>query len=186
LREADESPTPATGERYRILLEQCPQCGLVEGANEELAHAVISEAQCDAEIVDMRQGPQQGRASRTITPALRRAVLARDRGTCVVPGCKNRVYVDLHHLLPRAAGGRHTMDNIVSLCTTHHRMQHAHQMAMGRDGDTLWFEFPDGRSVRLHHPAQPDSRGSRSAVVMEESATPERNSGEEDQATALL
>jgi hypothetical protein len=187
LREAEEGPSPATGERYRILVEHCPNCGTTEGANEDLAQEVVEEAQCDAEVVDLRPGPRHGRESRTIPPALRRAVLARDRWTCVVPGCTNRVYLDLHHVVPWSEGGRHTLAHLAAICTTHHAMLHAGQMSMGREGDTLWFEFPDGRSVRIHHPAHPDSRESGSAPDVEDKIpVPDPNKAEEDPATSLL
>lgn len=33
---------------------------------------------------------------------------------------------DLHHLLPRSQGGRHTADNLVALCRAHHMHIHRH------------------------------------------------------------
>jgi 5-methylcytosine-specific restriction endonuclease McrA len=56
------------------------------------------------------------RATQTIPPALRRAVLQRDHGCCRVPGCKNTLYLDLHHIQLRSAGGRHVIENLISIC----------------------------------------------------------------------
>ena len=42
---------------------------------------------------DGSTGARQG-----VPPALRRAVLARDRGCCQVPGCTHSPYVDVHHI----------------------------------------------------------------------------------------
>jgi hypothetical protein len=47
------------------------------------------------------------RAKQNIPPALRRAVLARDRHRCRVPGCAHSTFVDVHHIQPRSEGGRH-------------------------------------------------------------------------------
>ncbi len=46
-----------------------------------------------------------GHVSRTIPPAVRRAVLVRDDGKCQVPGCRNHRYLDLHHIEHRQHGG---------------------------------------------------------------------------------
>ena len=55
-----------------------------------------------------------GRRTRTISPALRRALAARDR-QCRFPGCQKR-RCDAHHLEHWAAGGATALDNLVLLC----------------------------------------------------------------------
>jgi len=162
LYEANDA-TPPSAERYRVLLELCPRCGKAEGAHAALPVSVVSEAQCDAEIVDLRPGDEHGHASRTIPPATRRAVLARDRYQCVVPGCRNRVWLDVHHLVHREHGGTNTLDNLITTCTVHHRMTHAGQLTLWRDGDDVWCRFADGRCVSVRRPVH-DPRGSRSRV----------------------
>ena len=157
-----EDDQGVSAERYRVLIEHCPRCGRTEGADALLAEEVVAEARCDAEHVDLRPGPSHGHATRTVPPAIRRAVLARDRYKCVVPGCNNRIWIDIHHLVHREHGGEHTMANLVSTCTVHHRMVHLRQLAMGRDGDFLVFEYPDGRTARVYRPAHPAPRGSSS------------------------
>lgn len=78
-----------------------------------------------------RPTPHVGqRARQSVTPALRRAVLARDRHCCQVPGCKNHLHVDVHHIRPRADGGSNTMDNLITLCTAHHRAVHRGELLM--------------------------------------------------------
>ncbi len=61
---------------------------------------------------------------RTMPAAVRSAVHLRDRGKCQVAGCSNQHYVELHHRKPRAEGGLHTVENLVTLCSAHHRMRH--------------------------------------------------------------
>ncbi|HEV8246496.1 MAG TPA: HNH endonuclease signature motif containing protein [Polyangiaceae bacterium] len=84
-------------------------------------------------------------ATQDIPPALRRSVMRRDRGCCVVPGCKHRNFVDVHHLLPRSDGGAHEPDNLVVLCAAHHRALHRGQLLVeGRPSVGLIFRHADG------------------------------------------
>jgi len=64
------------------------------------------------------------RATRTVPPSLRRALVARDRG-CRFPGCdRPPEWTDGHHLRHRARGGEMKAANLVLLCRRHHRLVH--------------------------------------------------------------
>jgi hypothetical protein len=84
---------------------------------------------CDATISRiLMDGPSMvldvGRATRTIPPAIRRAVVARDR-TCVAPGChRPPEHCDVHHVQFWEQGGDTSIDNTVLVCRRHHRMIH--------------------------------------------------------------
>ncbi|MCY4121639.1 MAG: DUF222 domain-containing protein, partial [Acidobacteria bacterium] len=74
---------------------------------------------CDAATVTLQHGPDGGvldvgRRTRTISPALRRALAARD-GQCRFPGCEAR-RCDAHHIPPWADGGETALANLVLLC----------------------------------------------------------------------
>ena len=56
------------------------------------------------------------RARQSIPPALRRAMLERDRHRCQVPGCTHSTYVDVHHIQRRADGGSNVLGNLLTLC----------------------------------------------------------------------
>jgi hypothetical protein len=85
------------------------------------------------------------RATQTIPPALRRAVLRRDGTRCRVPGCRHATFVDVHHLVPRADGGAHTSDNLVTLCSAHHRATHRGALLIeGTVSTGLCFLHSDG------------------------------------------
>jgi hypothetical protein len=96
---------------------------------------------CDAGLVRVTEGPSAspvpgersepgtgrqplsvGRRTRTIPPALRRALDARDRG-CRFPGCGLR-FTDTHHVVHWADGGETSLENTVLLCRFHHRLVH--------------------------------------------------------------
>ena len=87
-----------------------------------------------------------GRRTRTISPALRRALQARDRG-CQFPGCTNRLYIHAHHIHHWAHGGSTTADNLVLLCSTHHRLVHEGGFRVSREAATVAFHDPHGRLV---------------------------------------
>ncbi len=63
-----------------------------------------------------------GRRTRTISPALRRALDFRDRG-CRFPGCGLR-FTDAHHIRHWADGGETSLSNCLLLCSHHHRLLH--------------------------------------------------------------
>ncbi len=85
-----------------------------------------------------------GARTRTIPPALRRALHHRDRG-CRFPGCGVR-FGQGHHLRHWAQGGPTTLSNLALLCRRHHRAVHEEGYQVERQPDgTLQFRWPDGR-----------------------------------------
>jgi hypothetical protein len=85
------------------------------------------------------------RAHQTVTPALRRSVLLRDHHRCVVPGCRNAIFVDLHHLKLRSEQGRNDADNLITLCGAHHRAAHRGQLVIqGSSATAVVFRHADG------------------------------------------
>ena len=61
--------------------------------------------------------------SRHVPAAIKRAVWARDRGRCAFVGtngrCTERGFLQFHHLLPYAAGGATTVENLQLRCAAH-------------------------------------------------------------------
>jgi hypothetical protein len=104
---------------------------------------------CDAATVVMTHAPDGsvldvGRRTRTISPALRRALVRRDLG-CRFPGCGLSL-CDAHHVEHWADGGRASLDNTVLLCRFHHRLVHEEAFQLKRlAGGELEFRRPDGR-----------------------------------------
>lgn len=77
-----------------------------------------------------------GRKSRSIPPAIRRALKARDDGCCF-PGCTHKRFIDGHHIHHWADGGETSLGNLVQLCRYHHRLVHEGGFSCERQ--------PDGR-----------------------------------------
>jgi hypothetical protein len=106
---------------------------------------------CDASVVAAieRDGEplSVGRKTRSIPPAVRRAVRDRDRG-CRFPGCTARRLVEGHHIVHWADGGETSVRNVVSLCRHHHRLVHEGGFTVERrpDGSYL-FRRPNGKPI---------------------------------------
>ena len=107
---------------------------------------------CDASVIhwlDTHKGEPLsiGRKSRTVPPAIRRALQRRDRG-CRFPGCTCSRFVDAHHIHHWADGGETKLHNLVLLCRRHHRLVHeeGYGIRTGAFG-AITFTLPDGREL---------------------------------------
>lgn len=125
------------------------RCELEDGPS--LSAETARRLACDARLVTVIENEDGeplsvGRKTRAISPALRRALNARDRG-CRFPGCPNTRYVDAHHIRHWAHGGETKPSNLVSLCRFHHRQVHEGRVAIDvLDDGALRFRKPGGES----------------------------------------
>ena len=136
-------------------------CAIADGPG--VAPETVRRLACDCSYVAAleRDGKplSVGRRTRSVPPAIRRALLVRD-GRCQFPGCERRRFVDAHHIVHWARGGETRLDNLVLLCRHHHRLVHERGFTVGRDPSSgrLAFRTPDG--VRLEPaPTPPRPRG---------------------------
>ena len=135
---------------HQIAITTCATCQRawrdVAGRTIEISATELEQASCDATHVGRVDGVAPEPLTRSIPPATRRAVLRRDRGRCVVPGCRNSRHVDVHHVVPRAVGGAHAQALLVTMCSTHHGAVHHGRLWL--EGDAirgLSFTHADGR-----------------------------------------
>ncbi|HSJ26158.1 MAG TPA: DUF222 domain-containing protein [Longimicrobiales bacterium] len=123
---------------------------------------------CDASVVRVTRGDgggvlDVGRRTRTIPPALRRALEVRDGG-CRFPGCGSR-FTDGHHIVHWADGGTTSLDNTMLLCRYHHRLVHEGGYRVER-GPTGRLNFYTPRGLPLPDvPSVPDVPGVPDATV---------------------
>lgn len=88
-----------------------------------------------------------GRKTRTVPTAIKRALIARDKG-CAFPGCHHTRFVDAHHIEHWSAGGETSLDNLMLLCSRHHKLVHEGGFTLQRDYQNRWFfKRPDGRAI---------------------------------------
>ena len=106
---------------------------------------------CDSSVVVMRHGSDGsvldvGRKTRSIPPAIRRALQARD-ARCQFPGCAARRY-DAHHLVHWAHGGSTGVENLTLLCRRHHRLVHEGGIGVRRGTDgRVTFHLANGGCI---------------------------------------
>lgn len=107
---------------------------------------------CDCSVVPILENEDGeplnvGRKTRSIPPALHRALRSRDRGCCRFPGCPNTRYLDGHHIKHWAHGGETKLSNLVSLCRFHHRQVHEGKVEVHvLDDGAIRFTAPSGKS----------------------------------------
>jgi hypothetical protein len=149
----------APGERYQVVVHvdataladpEAPGQSMLEGGAHVSAETSRRLA-CDASRVVMRHDEDGrvvavGARTRTIPPAVRRALHHRDRG-CRFPGC-GAGFGQGHHIRHWAQGGPTTLSNLAMLCRRHHRAVHEEGFQVERQPDgELRFLTPDGRSL---------------------------------------
>ncbi len=96
-----------------------------------LSQATLERLLCDCAISRVVTDGKSavldiGRASRTVPPAMWRALVARDRH-CQGPNCDRPPgWCEAHHVQWWTRGGSTCLDNLVLLCHHHHRERHTH------------------------------------------------------------
>jgi hypothetical protein len=149
----------APDERYQVVVhvdgpvladpDQPGQSVLEDGAR--VSAEASRRLACDARRVVMRHDAdgrvlEVGARTRTVPPALRRALQHRDRG-CRFPGC-GLPRGEGHHVRHWAHGGPTTLSNLALLCRRHHRAVHEEGFSMERrTAGEFQFLRPDGRPL---------------------------------------
>jgi hypothetical protein len=183
----------APGERYQVVVHvdatvladpDAPGQSVLEDGLHVSAETSQRLA-CAASRMAMQHDPdgrlvEVSARTRTIPPALRRALQHRDHG-CRFPGCHGR-FTQGHHIRHWAQGGPTTLSNLTLLCHRHHRAVHeeGYQVERQPNGE-LRFLRPDGRllpevpsvtgvpgdpagALRQRHDAQGNVLGARTAM----------------------
>jgi hypothetical protein len=140
------APNEPRGARARVVVhvDAAALCTDGRGRSELEDGPLISPATarrlgCDAEVVAQieRDGlpVSVGRSRRTVPPALRRLLEARDGHACCFPGCESRRHLQAHHRTHWAHGGETSLENLVLLCYQHHRLVHEGGYTVEGDGE---------------------------------------------------
>jgi hypothetical protein len=146
------SDLPSAADRYQVVVhvDEAALHGGVGRADAPLE--TVKRLACDASLVvvteDESGAPLNvGRKQRTVSTPIRRALWARDRH-CTFPGCHRTRFVDAHHVQHWVEGGQTSVDNLVLLCSQHHRMLHEGGYRIRRDYQgEHYFVRADGRAI---------------------------------------
>ncbi|MCB1162207.1 HNH endonuclease, partial [bacterium] len=95
-----------------VIIRRCPDCG------------------AQAYVTSRGELPAPGGdPPRTLTPALRRKILARDGHRCQGLGCTSTRFLEVHHQKSRANGGTNAPSNLITLCSACHQLHHERGLA---------------------------------------------------------
>jgi hypothetical protein len=152
------------GERHQVVVHVSAetlraggghQCEIDDGP--AIAAETARRLACDASVVAIVENEKGeplsvGRKTRSIPPAIQRAMNSRDRG-CRFPGCTHKKYTDAHHIKHWARGGETKMSNLVTLCRFHHRKVHEGQVVVQvLDDGAIRFVQQNGESFDSARP----------------------------------
>jgi hypothetical protein len=99
--------------------------------NGHLSAVTLERLTCDCDIsrvitTGRSEVLDVGRATRTISPALWKALVVRDQH-CQAPGCdRPPEHCEGHHIVHWSRGGPTNLQNLQLLCWNHHRYRHTH------------------------------------------------------------
>jgi hypothetical protein len=151
-------PVPnSTADRYQVVVHVAADVSAETPHIENGPHVSAETSRriaCDSSILRIDEDKNGeplaiGRKSRSIPPAMRRALRMRDEG-CRFPGCTNDKFVDGHHIEHWADGGETNLDNLVLLCRRHHHLVHEGGFGCEKTaaGELI---FKDQRNTPLPH-----------------------------------
>jgi hypothetical protein len=151
----DEGRRNCTADHYQVVVhvdEKALRGEPDENSKSDLPIETVRRLCCDGAVLPVTEddsGPvteddsgnplSVGRKHRVVQPALKRALLARDR-CCRYPGCTHEKWLDAHHVMHWADGGDTSLENTLLLCSRHHRLLHegAFEIKSGADGGWMF------------------------------------------------
>ncbi len=158
---AESHSSSSSADRYQVVVHvdaetlrehTAGRCEIEQGPS--LPAETVRRLACDASLLQVLETESGepldvGRKTRSIPPAIRRALNTRDGG-CRFPGCTHQRYVDAHHIKHWADGGETKLANLVTLCRLHHRLVHEGEILVDPLPGGGWrFVHPDGRHFAL-------------------------------------
>ena len=173
----------ASGDKHQIVVHvsaetlreaEAGRCEIEEGPG--ICAETCRRLACDCSLVHITEDEQGsaldiGRKTRSIPPALRRALNARDQG-CRFPGCCNSKYLDGHHIEHWAKGGETKLRNLVSLCRFHHRQVHEGGVTIQiLDDGALRFLRRNGQPLDGITPVRPKPFANRTRIDAQTAVT---------------
>jgi hypothetical protein len=84
---------------------------------------------------------------------------------CRFPGCGARRFTQAHHIVWWERGGRTDPDNLLLVCTFHHRLVHEYGWVVRRDPDGTVTWFHPGGTPYSAGPGPPPSETEREAAL---------------------
>jgi hypothetical protein len=123
-------------------------CELEQGPviHPETARRLACDARLQVVVHDGAGGPiGAGHTSRT-TPAWLKRLLRHRDGGCTFPGCESKRFLHAHHIVHWIWDGPTDLDNLMLVCSSHHKLVHEYGWRVELDlpGAPRWFR-PNGK-----------------------------------------
>src|SRR6195952_1460164 len=129
---------------------------MLEGAG-TISPETAEHLTCDARRLTIKRHGRDllhSRVERCASYAQLRALLARDKH-CRYPGCTATRELEAHHILAVLYGGWTVLENLLLLCSRHHKLLHDHHIRTSGDADDPVFTDQAGRRITAHRPHAP-------------------------------
>jgi len=142
----------SSADNYQVIVHVDESALKNAGGESDLPIESVRRLTCDGSVLAVIQDAfgeplNVGRKHRTVHPALKRGLLARDK-QCCFPGCSHDRWIDAHHVHHWAEGGETNPANLILLCSAHHRMVHEGGFSIEKDFEGQWYFLrPDGRPI---------------------------------------
>ncbi|XOV89777.1 MAG: DUF222 domain-containing protein [Pseudomonadota bacterium] len=142
----------STADNYQVMVHVDELALRDMGGKSDLPVESVRRICCDASITEVTEDNAgnplaTGRKHRVVPPALKRALLARDRH-CQFPGCSHEKWLDAHHVMHWADGGETSLANTMLLCSRHHRLLHEGGYTIEKNFRGEWyFRHANGRAI---------------------------------------
>ena len=125
-----------------------PGCEIEDGPALHAKTALRMSCDCLLEVVlhnELGEVVGIGRKERKVPRWMLRQLKYRD-GRCTFPGCEAKHFLQAHHIVHWSRGGPTDLDNLVLVCTFHHKLVHEYgwDVELGEPGTARWFR-PGGR-----------------------------------------
>ncbi len=114
----------------------------------EVARRLSCDARVETVVEDKQGRLKVGRATREPPSWMLRQLRYRDSG-CRFPGCGTRRFAQAHHIVWWGKGGRTELDNLLLVCSFHHKLVHELGWGIRREeaGEITWVT-PEGIPYR--------------------------------------
>lgn len=125
-----------------------PGCEIEDGPAIHAKTALRMSCDCMLEVVlynELGEVVGIGRKERKVPRWMLRQLKYRD-GRCTFPGCEAKHFLHAHHIIHWSRGGPTDLNNLVLVCTFHHKLVHEYgwDVELGEPGTARWFR-PGGR-----------------------------------------
>jgi len=126
-------------------LQGLPRAASIEGA--PISQKTLERVACDCTVSRVMLADSVvidvGRATRSVSPAMWRALKARDRH-CRFPACDRPAsWTSAHHIEFWSHGGKTRVEDLLSLCHYHHRLVHEGGWQVVKSGSEVKFIPPE-------------------------------------------